>query len=85
MIIVSYIAPLPTTPTLWPPRSTLSWTEYPLGTAESDVLVAGLGVPGVAFWLRAMPVVITRTATPMPWTTRRIVAKVGKNKPDFFI
>jgi hypothetical protein len=34
---------------MWPPRSTLSWTEYPLGTAESDVPGAGFGAPGVAF------------------------------------
>ena len=70
---------------MWPPRSTLSWTEYPLGTAESDVSGAGFGVPGVAFWLRAMPVVTKRTATPMPSAMRRIVAKERENQTNFFI
>ena len=70
---------------MWPPRSTLSWTEYPLGTAEFDAPGAGTGVPGAAFWPRAMLVVIKRTAAPMPSATRRIVATERENEPNFFI
>jgi hypothetical protein len=63
-------------PAMRPPISTLSWIEYPSGTAISDS-GAGNGAAGVGFWAAAMPAVINKMAIPMPPVVRCILAGKG--------
>ncbi len=60
LTMVSNMAPLPERPTMCPPASMLSWTEYPFGIG------GGTGAGAAGSWATAIHAAASNMATSIP-------------------